>query len=107
MRGEVVKRKRGEPTLGVSWYSFIFQLNKLCINDSHSSSPPIILLNVTDKTKMIYTAATAEETTPAALGNGAPKGECTSSTASPRPSGLDSGQVIRKASVVNCGEKAA
>ncbi|XP_036887612.1 sodium/bile acid cotransporter [Sturnira hondurensis] len=52
-----------------------------------------------DKTKMIYTAATTEETTPAALGNGNPKEECSSST--PCPGGLDSGQVTWKASVVN------
>ncbi|KAM5336843.1 hepatic sodium/bile acid cotransporter [Glossophaga mutica] len=34
-----------------------------------------------DKTKMIYKAATTEETTPAALGNSNPKEECFSSTA--------------------------
>ncbi|XP_028362140.2 LOW QUALITY PROTEIN: sodium/bile acid cotransporter [Phyllostomus discolor] len=61
-----------------------------------------------DKTKMIYTAAATEETTPAALGNGStPKEECCSSTAYPCLSGLDSGQEIWKAGTVNCGEKVA
>jgi len=42
---------------------------------------------------MTYTAAETEETIPGTLGNGTHKGEkCSPCTASPSPSGVDSGQ---------------
>jgi hypothetical protein len=58
-------------------------------------STPSTLFNFTDKTKMIYTAASTEEAIPEALGNGTQKEERSAPLAqpSPSPNGLDSNKM--------------